>query len=88
MKTIFKYKIKLQREPQYLVTPGVPNIIRVGDQEGEPHVWCEITPEADPHSTRLYLVGTGWDIPQNTKYLGSADCSGFVWHIYKEHYEA
>ncbi len=88
-KTIYKYGPLIPSE-----TPTVFNKIPVdgkirhfGMQGGQLYIWVEVyADEAKKQQPPrgFYVVGTGWEIPENTKWTGTVVCeNGLVWHLYE-----
>lgn len=83
MRAIWKYKLDIGTY-QYVFPFG--SIIRyIGEQGGELYVWVEVSPkETNKEIVSLKVVGTGWDdIGPNDVYIGTAQISDFVWHVYE-----
>lgn len=58
--------------------------VHVGLQGDAPMVWVETeTDDLTPVQWWFGCYGTGWDIPQEAKHMGTlVDPAGFVWHYY------
>jgi len=85
MKKIYKYRLEYLETPQIVFMPKDATVRHVGQQEGFVVIWVEL----DPHQTseeRTFLVaGTGYPIPDNSRYCGTASINPFVWHVYETH---
>jgi hypothetical protein len=51
-------------------------------QHGEIVWWAEVDPEAPTLRVDVITVGTGWDIPESAKHVGTVLDGAFVWHVY------
>lgn len=84
-RAVWKYPIPLQGA----VTLDVPKggTFRTIQMQREPCVWVEVDPNAPTESRRLYVIGTGQPFDTNdvTKYIGTWQNGGFVWHLYEAH---
>ena len=67
--------IELPMNSKYLVT---------GAQGNEIVVWYEVSPKAQKETRKLYVVGTGQNVPDGTCYLGTAFIGAYVWHVYEK----
>lgn len=85
MKTVFKYKVDVG-PPMSVKLPADYKILHVESQTwgGSISFWAEIKPWmiSWPHIFCVY--GTGQDIPDNAKWIGtSLSDSDLVWHLYE-----
>lgn len=91
MKSIWKYPITVQQEPQIIEIPLVGNgVIHAGvDPNGQPCIWAEVDSSLSSIPVAIRLVGTGWDIGESLdefRHVGSFVAGGcFVWHVYESH---
>lgn len=84
MKQIHKYRLPM---PNQSITLEIQShkIVYVDMQHGEPMVWLEFNSQLAPGKITIRCVGTGWDIPDHCKHIGTIiDAAGFVWHYYSE----
>ena len=85
MKTIWKYPLQVARVQHVRMPEGAKVLCVHTHQQGQPTIWCEVTP-GNPLTTRVFNVyGTGWDIPDNPgRHIGTVHQeSGLVWHFYE-----
>lgn len=85
MRTIYKYSVRPQFS-NYIRIPTGGKFLCAGYQDGWPRVWFEVDTLQEVEQRCLYAVGTGHDVRDNWKYLGSAQesCEPYVWHIYTD----
>jgi len=89
MQTIWKFQLEIA-DQQYVRMPKGAEILRVGSQEIhgllEPCIWAQVDDNAETEleDVLIFIRGTGHPLPAYVKYLGSADCPPFVWHIFGE----
>jgi hypothetical protein len=56
----------------------------VGLQGMDRRVWIEVDDEKEPvEMLHFYLVGTGYQFPENCRYVGTFMEARFVWHLYQ-----
>lgn len=89
-KTIYKYGPLFPSEkPEVFHKIPQDGIVRhFGIQNHKLFVWIEVyVDEAEKQQPPrgFYVVGTGWEVPENTKYLGTVidPKDGMVWHLYE-----
>ena len=82
MRTIYKYTIPIT--PRWEITmPRGAEVRHVREQNGQITVWVELNPQVDDEEVKtFFVVGTGHEIPDASRYLGSAFVGYYVWHIY------
>lgn len=81
MKSIYKYHL-IQG---VRMMPEGAQLLHVG--EGHDcsglFVWALVDPSAPEVCRDIRVVGTGWECPENGKYVGTVqERSGLVWHIF------
>lgn len=82
MKTIWKFPLAV-KESQNLSVPAYNRPIHVGlDIGGKPCLWAEVDTVTIPRPMTVYVVCTGQELISGTKYLGSLNYEGEVWHVY------
>lgn len=88
MRTIYKYELSLaQGDVQPITMPKGADILYVGTQpEVALHsvfVWAYVDTAAEPVTRTLAVTGTGHPAPDDvSRYLGSCQMQGFVWHVW------
>lgn len=80
-KTIWKYRLKFFKI-QNIDLPQGAKCLLVGEQAGELTLWFEVNPKMPIITTLIHIIGTGENIPENVKHLGSTQIREYVWHIY------
>jgi len=82
MRTIWKYEIPFPVDHFERIMPMPGRVVRVGMQNGRPHMWCEVDDNTEL-ADRIFLVrGTGHPIPDDACWLGTWKDGGFVWHLF------
>lgn len=82
---IYKYKLSVLAGSQAINIPSPQRFLSFQLQDGYPCVWYEVTdPENNVRFDRIefIVIGTGFDVPENAHYLGTAQQGPFVWHLY------
>lgn len=86
MLTIHKYDIS-----NPITLPASATLLKLHYQGGSINAWyCLDTSEQETRVDKYIVIGTGWDITKlgEATYVDTLfDSGGFVWHIYKHHYE-
>lgn len=83
MRAIWKYKLCIGENALNL---PLGSIIRyVGAHGGDICMWVEVDiNRSQMEEVTLNVVGTGWaEIKPSDKYIGTAQVSVFVWHVYE-----
>lgn len=86
MRTVWKFDIMDSRGVQEASTP-MPygaKALSVGMQDGNVCLWAEVSDSAPLIPYELVVCGTGYPIPFELLYIGTAFDGGFVWHVYGE----
>lgn len=86
-RTVWKYPIKdfaLNDYAVELTVPidTVPRYAAFDNKDGILCVWAEVTKGAREESRKVFVVGTGYPIPENGTYVGSAQAGPIVIHVY------
>lgn len=85
MNTIWKYALK--HDSQKIAMQKGARILSVHTQDGYPTMWVEclghFEPDTPSEERIFYTVGTGGQVPESTKFVGTTHHNGFVWHIYE-----
>ncbi len=92
MRTIFKYALAIQDEPQVIELPKGAKIryVAIKDMHGTMIcLWAEFAPmwdraEVEFEERMFYVIRTGNAIPEDTQYVGTAQIPSFVWHVYEQ----
>lgn len=88
MKTIHKFDM-VAAIPQKVSLPGDARIIHVGWQPERQDafqfsIWVELD-DADLKAPRMMVaIGTGMEVPDGYRYVGTAVTDPYVWHLYEE----
>jgi len=81
MKTIYKYELRSQDASMKL--PKGAEILTVQIQDGRPMIWALVDPENVLVDRFISIVGTGWQVEDNTKYICTFMEGYFVWHVFE-----
>ncbi len=87
MLEIFKYILKL-RDEQEVELPAGASILCCQAQGNEPYLWAIVDPEAPTELRRIFIVGTGHELPfepHATRYIGTVQQHGgvLVLHVFE-----
>lgn len=80
-KVIYKYPLSIGgtviiRSPSF-------KPLSVQLQSGQATLWAEVEPDGFGTDWPVTLVGTGWQVPQRSEYIGTVQMfDGTVWHAY------
>jgi hypothetical protein len=78
MKTIYKYILTGRGGIQM---PKGADIIQCNMQGLHHCIWAIIDTNAPLETRTFEIVGTGWELDSNMKYIGTCFDKDFVWHI-------
>jgi|LakMenEpi03Aug12_release.lakeMendotaPanAssembly.Ray.scaffolds.fasta_scaffold4123923_1 hypothetical protein len=81
MKKIFKYE--LQGKDVILKLPLGAEILNVQLQNDRPVLWALVDPNNVEVGRSICIVGTGWDVEDNMKYINTYMEGYFVWHVFE-----
>lgn len=90
---IYKYAIPAEDSFKILM-PKDAKILSVQTQDGMPHFWAEVNPEAEQEERNFEMFGTGheisYDMGVERKYIGTFQVTGkrvggafLVFHLYE-----
>ncbi|MEA3537651.1 MAG: hypothetical protein U9R73_00810 [Pseudomonadota bacterium] len=84
MRKVFKYRLNGSGAITEVDAASLSDPVLVAEQRGEPHIWLEAFSTVT-FKRRFLVVGTGWDIPEQAKHVGSYQSAGgvFIWHVYE-----
>ncbi len=88
MKTVHKYTLK---QDGFTIIPLPDSDVRIlytDAQRGEVCLWIELPTICNGEKPTLKyrkfdIFGTGWNIPENAEYIGTAMVYDLVWHVYE-----
>lgn len=84
------YKWRLEGARQSLYVPKGTEILHVAMQPDQdqhyyyPTMWGLCDDTAEMVEKIVLIIGTGHQIPENARYLGTCVGNVYVWHIYEE----
>jgi hypothetical protein len=81
MKTIYKYP--LHSKDCTLQLPKGAEILTVQLQNEIPTLWALVNPMTVTEERHICIVGTGWDVEDNMKYITTYMDGYFVWHAFE-----
>lgn len=88
MKSIYKYKIDIDRE-QFTIRGPIVKLLTVQAQCSQICVWAEIDTDKPEREFNILPMGTGWELDKmkhfdKMTYLGTVQLYGgeLVWHMY------
>lgn len=85
MRAIYKYPL-LSTGANIIDIPDGWKPLHVGMQLGTPCVWAQIETEQPKRKRTLWVVGTGWSLPDtccSNCFLGTAHTDdSLVWHVF------
>lgn len=84
MKRIYKYQIPVN-DLAAIEMPEGAIILTIQMQKSEPFLWALIDPDAKKSGRYFYLFGTGMEVREGLKYIGSFQMlSGdLVFHLFE-----
>ena len=82
--TVWKFPI-LSTGPMEIDVPTPGNVVLVDRDPatGLLAFWAEVIPTMPKAARRFQVVGTGHDIPDRAKHLGSVVMGDLVWHLFE-----
>ena len=81
MKTIYKYTLDSQDCTLHL--PKGAEILTIQLQNGIPTLWALVNPMTVTEERHICIVGTGWQVEDNMKYITTYMDGYFVWHVFE-----
>lgn len=81
---IYKYLLNhgIINEPQVVKMPYGARLLKVDNQRGACVVWAEVHLENDEENRIFYIAYTGSDVPLHSRYVGTFQDGGYVFHVY------
>lgn len=81
MKTVHKYTLDVETT---LTMPKGAQLLYVGEQRGEPHLWAMHETTQPTEERRFRIYGTGHEMKEWPKaYVGSIQTTGLVLHVFE-----
>lgn len=69
---------------QTVSIPFGAEILKVAIQKGDIYLWVLVRPDRQPEDRRFAIVGTGWDLKEESiVYIDTVFLGDFVWHIHE-----
>lgn len=83
MRKIFKYRLEVGENHVQVQGTGF-KAIAFQDQNGQLCVWAEVSQSVYRAAIIVItVVGTGFEVPANSKHIGTCQQGPFVWHAYQ-----
>jgi hypothetical protein len=82
--TIWKFPLQRLTPHISIALPEGAQILHFDIQVGEFCIWCAVDPEAPMKYEIFSILGTGDELPQRRKHIGTALDNGFVWHLFQK----
>ncbi len=82
--TIWKFALKIAGQ-QRLQLPAESVILNLQTQGNIPHLWAKVDPEAPLVYRRIFMCGTGHEVPETAgAFIGSFTqySENFVFHVF------
>ena len=82
MRRVYKYPLQLIDSVQKLYVHDVSTPLLFAMQDGMPCLWLEVSTSQTKVEKQVMIVGTGHQVPDGFKHIGSCIDGIFVWHLY------
>lgn len=82
MRTIWKYEVGLG-EINTLVMPEDAELLRFDMQNGAMCLWAVVDDANQRESRRFRVAGTGFELRDLDRYVGTTQDGQFVWHLFE-----
>ena len=83
MKRVYKYPVNRNAKKFSLILPMNFKFLRVQLQNETAFFWAEVILDGLTVEYKFELFGTGQDIPDTAKHLGTYDDGPFVFHLFQ-----
>lgn len=84
-RVIYKYTVPVDDQMHSFELGWFDSVVHVGSQTGDTYdgvqMWVEVHRTGPKAGRRFRVIGTGQPIEDNERYIGSAMCPPFVWHV-------
>lgn len=81
-KTIYKYHVNMG--PFIQALPKGAEVLCAQMQNGNPHIWVLLDPDAEKEERMFTIIGTGEQgAPPKSQYIGTLQDPPFVWHLFE-----
>lgn len=78
---IYKFPLFLSLTQIVYMSQGA-QILSVGEQKGELKLWAKVDTKKPTARRRINIVGTGFEAPEDGKFLGTVQVNEYVWHVF------
>jgi hypothetical protein len=83
-RSVWKYDVPLAGAVASLTMPAGATVVHVGTQhENFVTFWAEVEPSNPTVLRGFRIVGTGHQVADGDKYVGTTIAAPFVWHLYE-----
>jgi hypothetical protein len=81
---IWKYSLLGEGGTGTFLISKEAKIVTVAMQGGVLCFWAIVDPARKKVSRSFSVIGTGYEIPKFSEYVGTAFDGGFVWHLFEQ----
>jgi hypothetical protein len=82
MKSILKFEIPILQGKFTLKIPLHWQFFSFQNQNNKPTIWIGGDLEEETADVPFQIIGTGYQLPKNSDYLGTIQMNPFVWHLF------
>ena len=82
MRRVYKYPLQLIGSIQWLSVHDASTPLLFAMQDRVPCLWLEVWTDRIKVDKQVMIVGTGHQVPDGFKHIGSCIDGIFVWHLY------
>ena len=87
-KIVYKYALYPITDYITILLPTGAHVLHVAEQNGQPHLWALVDPNAEPEERTFRIAGTGHKItahPELFDYVGTFQMLGgsLVFHVFE-----
>ena len=79
---IYEYILGIFDDNEFDMPAGA-EISHIDNQNGRICLWAQVDTNQPTHLRSFFMAGTGQDIPQDAKYIGTAQLPPRVWHVFE-----
>ena len=85
MERIYKYPLRLVAHPQLITLPRDATVVHFAMQGDTPTFWAVVDPYSPDREARNFVIrGTGHDLDDELRYIGTTQHGPLVWHLFEE----
>ena len=83
MKTIYKYTLQMNCA-NHISLNKKSEVVKFAIQNNQPCIWVICDTDNITENRIFGIVGTGWKIEENMRYIDTAFEGPFVWHLFEQ----